>query len=39
VTLAGIILLIGLVKKNGILMIDFALAAERNEGKNSRDSI
>jgi multidrug efflux pump len=31
--------LIGLVKKNGILMIDFAIAAERNEGKNSRDSI
>jgi hypothetical protein len=35
----GIILLIGLVKKNAIMMIDFALAAERNEGKNSRDSI
>jgi len=35
----GIILLIGLVKKNGILMIDFALNAERNEGKNSRDAI
>jgi multidrug efflux pump len=35
----GIILLIGLVKKNAILMIDFALAAEREEGKNSRDSI
>jgi multidrug efflux pump len=35
----GIILLIGLVKKNAILMIDFALAAERQEGKNSRDSI
>ena len=35
----GIILLIGIVKKNAILMIDFALAAERNEGKNSRDSI
>jgi len=35
----GIILLIGIVKKNAILMIDFALAAERTEGKDSRDSI
>jgi len=35
----GIILLIGIVKKNAIMMIDFALAAERNEGKNSYDSI
>jgi multidrug efflux pump subunit AcrB len=35
----GIILLIGIVKKNAILMIDFALAAGRNEGRNSRDSI
>ncbi len=35
----GIIMLVGLVKKNGIIMIDFALAAERKEGKNSRDSI
>jgi multidrug efflux pump len=32
-------LLIGIVKKNAIMMIDFALSAERNEGKNSRDSI
>jgi multidrug efflux pump len=39
IAIIGIILLIGLVKKNGILMVDFALAAERNEGKNSRDSI
>src|SRR5205814_9762711 len=39
IAIIGIILLIGLVKKNAILMIDFALAAERNEGKNSRDSI
>jgi multidrug efflux pump len=39
IAMIGIILLIGLVKKNAILMIDFALAAERNEGKNSRDSI
>jgi multidrug efflux pump len=35
----GIILLIGIVKKNAIMMIDFALAAERQEGLNSRDAI
>jgi multidrug efflux pump len=35
----GIILLIGIVQKNAIMMIDFALAAERNEGMNSRDAI
>ncbi len=35
----GLILLIGLVKKNGILMVDFALDAERQEGKNPHDSI
>lgn len=39
IAIIGIILLIGLVKKNGILIVDFALAAERNEGKNSRDAI
>jgi multidrug efflux pump len=39
IAIIGIILLIGIVKKNAILMIDFALAAERNEKKNSRDSI
>jgi multidrug efflux pump len=39
IAIIGIILLIGLVKKNAILMIDFALTAERNEGKSSRDSI
>ena len=39
IAIIGIILLIGIVKKNAILMIDFALAAERNEGKTSRDSI
>jgi len=39
IAMIGIILLIGLVKKNAIMMVDFALAAERNEGKNSRDSI
>jgi multidrug efflux pump len=35
----GIILLIGIVKKNAIMMIDFALDAERNQGKSSRDAI
>jgi HAE1 family hydrophobic/amphiphilic exporter-1 len=35
----GIIMLVGLVKKNGIIMIDFALSAERKEGKNAVDSI
>ena len=35
----GIILLIGIVKKNAIMMIDFALAAERHEGKSPRDAI
>ncbi|MGA2410833.1 MAG: efflux RND transporter permease subunit, partial [Candidatus Binataceae bacterium] len=39
IALIGIILLIGIVKKNAIMMIDFALAAERNEGKNSFDAI
>lgn len=35
----GIIMLIGIVKKNAIMMIDFALAAEREEGKNPSDAI
>jgi len=35
----GIIMLIGLVKKNAIMMIDFALEAERTEGKSARESI
>src|SRR4029078_2127423 len=35
----GIILLIGIVQKNAIMMIDFALAAERNEGMSSREAI
>jgi multidrug efflux pump len=39
IALIGIILLIGIVKKNAIMMIDFALDAERKEGKNSRDAI
>ena len=39
VSIIGIILLIGIVKKNGIMMVDFALEAERTGGKNSRDAI
>jgi multidrug efflux pump len=39
IALIGIILLIGIVKKNAIMMIDFALAAERNEGLSPRDAI
>ena len=39
VALIGIILLIGIVKKNAIMMIDFALDAERREGKPSMDAI
>ena len=39
VALIGIILLIGIVKKNGIMMIDFALEAERKEGKKSEEAI
>ncbi|HEY3937523.1 MAG TPA: efflux RND transporter permease subunit [Bryobacteraceae bacterium] len=35
----GIILLIGIVKKNAIMMIDFALAAQRNEGKSPEEAI
>jgi multidrug efflux pump subunit AcrB len=35
----GIILLIGIVKKNAIMMIDFALEAERHEGKTSEEAI
>ncbi len=39
VALIGIILLIGIVKKNAIMMIDFALDAERNEGKPATEAI
>jgi multidrug efflux pump len=39
IALIGILLLIGIVKKNAIMMIDFALEAERKEGKNSADAI
>jgi multidrug efflux pump subunit AcrB len=39
VSIIGIILLIGIVKKNGIMMVDFALEAERGGGKNATDAI
>ncbi|MFZ1132132.1 MAG: multidrug efflux RND transporter permease subunit [Terriglobales bacterium] len=39
ISIIGIVLLIGIVKKNAIMMIDFALQAERLEGKNTYDSI
>ena len=39
VSLIGIILLIGIVKKNAIMMIDFAIAAERNEGLSPEQAI
>ena len=39
VGIIGIILLIGIVKKNAIMMIDFAIDAERHEGKSARDAI
>jgi len=39
VAIIGIILLIGIVKKNGIMMVDFALEAERTGGKNATDAI
>jgi len=39
ISIIGIVLLIGIVKKNAIMMIDFALLAERMEGKNSTEAI
>jgi len=39
IAIIGIILLIGIVKKNAIMMIDFALEAERREGKSPREAI
>ncbi len=39
IAIIGILLLIGIVKKNAIMMVDFALAAEREEGRSSRDAI
>lgn len=39
IAMIGVILLIGIVKKNGIMMIDFALAVQRNEGKDAAQAI
>ena len=39
IAIIGVILLIGLVKKNGIMMVDFAIAAERNDGKSPEEAI
>jgi multidrug efflux pump len=39
VAIIGIVLLIGIVKKNGIMMVDFALEAERKHGKSAKDAI
>jgi multidrug efflux pump len=39
VAIIGVILLIGIVKKNGIMIVDFALVAERDEGKPPREAI
>jgi multidrug efflux pump len=39
IAIIGIILLIGIVKKNAIMMVDFALDAERDEGKSPREAI
>jgi multidrug efflux pump len=39
VAIIGIILLIGIVKKNGIMMVDFAMEGERDHGKNATDAI
>ena len=39
IAIIGIILLIGIVKKNGIMMVDFALEAQRDEGKPPREAI
>ncbi len=39
ISVVGIVLLIGLVKKNGIMMVDFALEAQRNQGMSPREAI
>jgi multidrug efflux pump len=39
ISIIGIVLLIGIVKKNAIMMIDFALTAEREHGKSTADAI
>jgi HAE1 family hydrophobic/amphiphilic exporter-1 len=38
-SMVGVVMLIGIVKKNAIMMIDFALDAQRNQGKNPYDAI
>jgi len=38
-SMVGVVMLIGIVKKNAIMMIDFALDAQRNQGKNPADAI
>ena len=39
IAIIGVILLIGIVKKNGIMMVDFALSVQRHEGKSPGDAI
>jgi multidrug efflux pump subunit AcrB len=39
IAIIGVILLIGIVKKNGIMMVDFALGAQRKEGKSPEEAI
>jgi HAE1 family hydrophobic/amphiphilic exporter-1 len=39
IALIGVILLIGIVKKNGIMMVDFAIEAERNQHKSAKDAV
>jgi len=39
IAIIGVILLIGIVKKNGIMMVDFALAAQRKDGKSAQEAI
>jgi multidrug efflux pump subunit AcrB len=39
IAIIGVVLLIGIVKKNAIMMVDFALSAERNEGKSPLEAI
>src|SRR5438045_8503327 len=39
IAIIGVILLIGIVKKNGIMIVDFALDAQREEGKSPREAI
>jgi multidrug efflux pump subunit AcrB len=39
IAIIGVILLIGIVKKNGILMVDFAISVQRHEGKSAEEAI